>query len=154
MKSTIHTIKSRVTARTNLTEEQVVFFTEAYCENLKEILSEMPNLEVAVLWGTLKLKKVVLEGLIKKLKHFRSKYESGEITLYVFAKSLRAHDDFLSALSKKDLKDTIIEMPEEFFLNTYEDIISKYQTLLNIYESRTSKKNEFREHKRILAGEL
>lgn len=154
MKSTIHTIKSRVAARTNLTEEQVVFLTEAYCENLKEILGEMPNLEVAVVWGTLKLKKIVLQDILKKLRYFKEKYESKEITLYMFAKSLRSHDDFLCSLSKKELKETIAEMPEEFFLSLYETVTSKYQNLLNNYESRTSKKNEFREHKRIFAGEL
>jgi len=154
MKSTIHTIKSQVAARTNLTEDQVVFLTESYCENVKEILGEMPNLEVAVVWGTLKLKKVVIQNIVDKLKYFKDRYESKEITLYAFAKALRAHDDFLCSLSKTQIKETISEMPPEFFLDLYTTITNKYQNLLNTYDTRTSKRNEFREYKRISSGEL
>jgi WD40 repeat protein len=154
MKSTIHTIKSRVAAKTGVSEEEIVTLFEDYCTHLRSILSSPTKTNVAVLWGTLKMGKKALKKLIGKLEHYKKIYQEGTINLYVLTRTLTPHDDFLSSLNKEETKEYLNTVGEEEILRVYEEILNKYKTLLHEDEQRCLTKYDLRKHKRILAGKL
>ena len=154
MKSTIHTIKSRVAAKTGVSEEEVVTIFNEYCKHLKELISSVPSTNLACLWGTLKIKEGTLRNLIGKLEHYKKLYDNKEINLYVLIRTLTPHDDFLSTLTKEETKEYLHTIGEDEVLRLYEQILTKYQTLFNNDEQRRITKYNLTKHKRILAGKL
>lgn len=154
MKSTIHTIKSRVANKTGLSEEFIVQYFKEYCEHVKELLANPEKQQVAVVWGTLELYRNKVKLLIGTLEKYRRLYEAKQISLYVVLRSLVPHDDFLSRLSKKEMKEFMETVGEEEILTILDHTITKYKTLIQEHEDRRLKKSEHRKHKRLLTREL